>query len=138
MIPKACSGYPGRFDPYGPLFPVQHPLDRALFPAPGIGAKTRNHGRFSGNNRRIFHEDAVGIALVGIQLDQPDPPPEQRIATRAPMKHRFPKGFHRGLELFGQHGSRLKEPGYREQIARCKSSTLYRACVAIQPAKPPV
>ena len=36
----------------------------------------------------------------------------------APIKHRFPKGFHRGLELFGQQASRLKEPGYRESIAR--------------------
>ena len=27
--------------------------------------------------------------------------------------------FHRGQELFGQHQSRLKEPGYRETIARC-------------------
>ena len=35
-----------------------------------------------------------------------------------PAKHRFPKGFHRGLELFGQHASRLAEPGYREFIAR--------------------
>jgi DNA primase len=26
--------------------------------------------------------------------------------------------FHRGVELFGQHASRLKEPGYRETIAR--------------------
>jgi hypothetical protein len=45
-------------------------------------------------------------------------PPEQRGANKRPMKHRFPKGFHRGLELFGQHGSRLKEPGYRETIVR--------------------
>jgi DNA primase len=44
-------------------------------------------------------------------------PPEQRVAKKGPIKHRFPKGFHRGLELFGQHGSRLKEPGYREIIA---------------------
>lgn len=36
----------------------------------------------------------------------------------APAKHRFPKGLHRGLEFFGQQGSRLKEPGYREMIGQ--------------------
>lgn len=36
---------------------------------------------------------------------------------REPEKFHFVKGFHRGLELFGQHASRLKEPGYREAIA---------------------
>ena len=44
--------------------------------------------------------------------------PAERTEVTAPMKHRFPKGFHRGLELFGQQASRLKEPGYRESIAR--------------------
>ncbi len=44
--------------------------------------------------------------------------PAERAETTAPMKHRFPKGIHRGLELFGQQASRLKEPGYRESIAR--------------------
>jgi hypothetical protein len=29
-----------------------------------------------------------------------------------------PVDFHRGLELFGQHASRLNEPGYREAVAR--------------------
>ncbi len=43
--------------------------------------------------------------------------PAERTGATAPMKHRFPKGFHRGLELFGQQVSRLKEPGYRESIA---------------------
>lgn len=37
---------------------------------------------------------------------------------REPEKFHFVKGFHRGLELFGQHASRLQEPGYRKQIAR--------------------
>jgi 5S rRNA maturation endonuclease (ribonuclease M5) len=45
--------------------------------------------------------------------------PEARAQEKKPAKHRFPVDFHRGLELFGQHGSRLKEPGYRELIARC-------------------
>ncbi len=33
---------------------------------------------------------------------------------REPDKFHFVKGFHRGLELFGQHAARAKEPGYRE------------------------
>lgn len=44
--------------------------------------------------------------------------PAERREVSPPAKHRFPKGFHRGLELFGQQSSRLKEPGYREAIAR--------------------
>jgi len=28
-------------------------------------------------------------------------PPEQRDASKRPNKYRFPKGFHRGIELFG-------------------------------------
>ncbi|MEZ6131126.1 MAG: toprim domain-containing protein [Planctomycetaceae bacterium] len=37
-----------------------------------------------------------------------------------PMKHRFPtqKLFRKGLELYGQQASRLRESGYREAIAR--------------------
>jgi hypothetical protein len=42
----------------------------------------------------------------------------ERARQSPPAKHRFPKGFHRGQELFGQHASRLREPGYRECIAR--------------------
>jgi hypothetical protein len=41
----------------------------------------------------------------------------ERSGKEPPSKHRFPKGFHRGLELFGQQASRLQEPGYREFIA---------------------
>lgn len=44
-------------------------------------------------------------------------PPEQRSKERKPYKHKFPVDFHRGQELFGQHASRLNEPGYREAIA---------------------
>ncbi len=43
-------------------------------------------------------------------------PPEHRGDRKPPVKHRFPKGFRRGLELFGQHAARLREPGYREAI----------------------
>ena len=42
--------------------------------------------------------------------------PVERQGKEPPAKHRFPKGFHRGQELFGQQASRLTEPGYREFI----------------------
>ena len=44
--------------------------------------------------------------------------PDERAAGKGPMKHRFTKGFQRRVEFFGQHGRRLREPGYREAIAR--------------------
>ena len=44
--------------------------------------------------------------------------PAERVGTDPPAKHRFPKGFQRGLELYGQHAGRLKEPGYREFIGQ--------------------
>ncbi len=44
--------------------------------------------------------------------------PGERAGKEPPAKHRFPKGFHRGQELFGQHGGRLREPGYRDFIAQ--------------------
>lgn len=43
----------------------------------------------------------------------------ERVGKEPPPKHRFPKGFHRGMELFGQQAARLDEPGYRELIQRC-------------------
>lgn len=43
--------------------------------------------------------------------------PAERVGKDPPPKHRFPKGFHRGLELYGQQASRLQEPGYREFVA---------------------
>ena len=45
--------------------------------------------------------------------------PEERAKEKKPAKHRFPVDFHRGQELFGQHASRLTEPGMREAIASC-------------------
>ena len=42
--------------------------------------------------------------------------PTERQGQEPPAKHRFPKGFHRGQELYGQQASRLTEPGYREFI----------------------
>lgn len=44
--------------------------------------------------------------------------PVDRSGKEPPPKHRFPKGFHRGLELFGQHVTRLQEPGYREFVTQ--------------------
>ncbi len=44
--------------------------------------------------------------------------PTERATASAPMKHRFPKGFHRGQELYGQQATRLNEPGYRESISQ--------------------
>jgi hypothetical protein len=43
--------------------------------------------------------------------------PAERAAEKPPCKHRFPAGFQRGQELFGQQAARLHEPGYRELIA---------------------
>jgi 5S rRNA maturation endonuclease (ribonuclease M5) len=44
--------------------------------------------------------------------------PAERSGSDPPAKHRFPKGFHRGNELFGQQASRLNEPGYREFVTK--------------------
>jgi hypothetical protein len=35
----------------------------------------------------------------------------ERSGKEPPAKHRLPKSFHRGIELFGQQASRLQEPG---------------------------
>ena len=42
---------------------------------------------------------------------------DQAVAVqREPEKFHFVKGFHRGLELFGQQASRLREPGCRDFV----------------------
>jgi len=71
----------------------------------------------------VLSEDGKVLAWVGRDpnYEQKDCDfvrlsPAERTAGSAPMKYRFPKGFHRGQELFGQHSSRLKEPNYREFI----------------------
>jgi len=73
----------------------------------------------------VCSEDGKVLAWVGRdpQFEQKQTEfdsirPELRGGKPLPMKHKFPKGFHRGQELFGQQASRLKEPGYREAIAR--------------------
>ena len=71
----------------------------------------------------VLSEHGKVLAWVGrdVQYEQKEREyqqltPAERSGKEPPAKHRFPKGFHRGLELFGQHASRLKEPGYREFI----------------------
>jgi len=73
----------------------------------------------------VLSEPGKVLAWVGrdVQYEQKEREyqqltPAERSGKEPPAKHRFPKGFHRGLELFGQHASRLKEPGYREFIAQ--------------------
>jgi hypothetical protein len=45
--------------------------------------------------------------------------PDQRQREGPPRKHKVPVGFQRGLELFGQHASRLNEPGFRDIVNHC-------------------
>ncbi len=72
----------------------------------------------------VFSETGKVLCWVGRDLRYEEKEREFQLLVAAeregkdpPVKHRFPKGFHRGLELFGQQASRLKEPGYREFIA---------------------
>ena len=45
--------------------------------------------------------------------------PERRDPNKRPIKHRFPRGFLRGTECYGQHSDRLKRhPEYRELAAQ--------------------
>lgn len=74
----------------------------------------------------IFSEDEKLLAWVARdpQFESKEQafialPAQERLKQKKPGKHRFPVDFHRGLDLFGQHQSRLKEPGYRETISRC-------------------
>ncbi len=73
----------------------------------------------------VLSEHGKVLAWVGrdVQYEQKEREysqlsPAERSATEPPAKHRFPKGFHRGVELFGQHASRLRHPGYREFITQ--------------------
>ena len=73
----------------------------------------------------VLSENGKVLAWVGrnVHHDQKEREyqqlsPAERSGKEPPAKHRFPKGFHRGVELFGQHASRLKEPGYREFITQ--------------------
>ena len=71
----------------------------------------------------VLSEQGKVLAWVGrdVQYEQKEREyqslsPVERQTQEPPAKHRFPKGFHRGTELFGQHSSRLLEPSYREFI----------------------
>lgn len=73
----------------------------------------------------VLSEDSQVLAWVGRDplFDEKERAfsrlsPAQREGKDPPAKHRFPRGFHRGMELFGQHASRLQEPRYREFIAQ--------------------
>jgi len=72
----------------------------------------------------VFSEAGKVLAWIGrdVQYEEKEREfallsPAQRAEKQIPAKHRFPKGFHRGLELYGQQSSRLREPGYRDFIA---------------------
>lgn len=72
----------------------------------------------------VLSEQGQVLAWVGrdVQHDQKEREfrqlsPVERAGKEPPAKHRFPKGFHRGQELFGQHAARLLEPGYRTLIS---------------------
>jgi hypothetical protein len=71
----------------------------------------------------VLSEQGKVLAWAGrdVQFEQKEKEyqllsPAERSGKEPPAKHRFPKGFHRGIELFGQQASRLQEPGYREFI----------------------
>ena len=71
----------------------------------------------------VLLEQGKVLARVGrdVQYEQKEREyqtlsPAERQSQESPAKHRFPKGFHRGQELFGQHASRLSEASYREFI----------------------
>jgi hypothetical protein len=73
----------------------------------------------------VLSEDGKVLAWVGrdVQYEAKEQEfgrltPAGREGKEPPAKHRFPKGFQRGLELFGQQSSRLQEPGYREAIGK--------------------
>lgn len=68
----------------------------------------------------MFNEDGEVLTWFGRDPDF-ERKHQQWIAAnkegREPEKFHFVKGFHRGLELFGQNGKeRLREPGYREAL----------------------
>ena len=73
----------------------------------------------------VLSEQGKVLAWAGrdVQFEQKEKEyqqlsPAERSGKDPPAKHRFPKGFHRGIELFGQQASRLQEPSYREFIQK--------------------
>jgi len=98
--------------------------DVGVLPMDGGGDKRgwslRNHIIYT-----LRSEDNEVIGFAGRDPNHEDKlqefeatPTENRDASKRPIKHRFPKGFHRGIELYGQQRERLDETGYREAIAK--------------------
>ena len=61
----------------------------------------------------VLSEDGKVLAWVGrdVNYDEKEREfvglsPAERTGKDPPMKHRFPKGFHRGMEFFGQQAAR--------------------------------
>jgi hypothetical protein len=112
----------------------RHYLTPELCEEWGVGVRpTKNEGDKRGWSLRgqvcypFLSEDNKPLCFVGR-----DPEYETKLATfeslsaeqrqaqklKGPLKHRFPSGFHRGLELYGQHAERLSQhPEYRDFIA---------------------
>lgn len=72
----------------------------------------------------VLSEQGKVLAWIGrdVQYEQKEREyqqlaPSERSGKEPPAKHKFPKGFHRGQELYGQQANRLREPGYRDFIA---------------------
>jgi hypothetical protein len=84
------------------------------------GWSLRNHVVY-----RFLSEDNKVLCYVGRDPEYDEKlrafeaiPAEQRDPKKRPMKHKFPTGFHRGIELYGQQSDRLKQhPEYREFIS---------------------
>ncbi len=79
--------------------------------------RLRNHSVY-----RFLSEDNNVLGYVGR-----DPKYDAKLRAfesitdlkKRPRKHKFPAGFHRGIELYGQHSDRLKaHPEFREFIAQ--------------------
>ena len=73
----------------------------------------------------VFSESGQVLAWVGRDVHYEEKErdftrlsPAERKGQEPPAKHRFPKGFARGQELYGQQAGRLNEPGYREFLAK--------------------
>lgn len=88
-----------------------------------VGGGDKSGGTMRGRIVYGYHDESSNI-LTWFGRD-PDFEEKQRLweATdrtgREPEKFHFVKGFHRGLELYGQHGrQRLQTPGYREQLQK--------------------
>lgn len=85
------------------------------------GWSLRNHVVY-----RFLSEDNKVLCYVGRDPEYDEKlrayealPAERRDPKKRPMKHRFPAGLHRGLELYGQHSCRLQQhPGYRDFIGQ--------------------